>query len=360
MIGSQLLGQQPTFRGADFLVPEIALFGYYQFRSAVATADTWEEHQGVEILFMRSGEACWELADERFLVVRGGHAVMFPPGTRHRIANGVYTPCRLLWMVFDSMDAASQAARLFPRPEIEALFDISGRHRQPVELPELSLRNVADLGARLSDEDLLIGTAPLMADVRSRIYSSVVELWETYASGRRPHKQSQLVSDAAALLRENAEGVDCEDGDKRIEEVARQLGYGKSRLYSLFTREIGMAPNDYRQRVRIRRCCQKLVETDDSVTSIGVASGFGSSQYFARVFRKYVGVTPTAYRRVFGRARRQPMDATGRAMGRRHPALERNRAVAPGAARESTARPRPANGRAKGIVAPIVRSPTIG
>ena len=35
MIGSRLLGQQPTFGGADFGIPEIALFGYYQFRSAV-------------------------------------------------------------------------------------------------------------------------------------------------------------------------------------------------------------------------------------------------------------------------------------------------------------------------------------
>ena len=75
--------------------------------------------------------------------------------------------------------------------------------------------------------------------------------------------------DAAALLRESAEGDDCDDGDERIEDVARQLGYGKSRLYSLFTREVGMAPNDYRQRVRIKRCCEKLRKTADPVTAIG-------------------------------------------------------------------------------------------
>jgi AraC-like DNA-binding protein len=305
MIGSQLLGQQPTFRGADFLMPEIALFGYYQFRSAVATADSWEQHDGVEILFMRSGEACWELADERFLVVPGGHAVMFPPGTRHRISNGVYTPCRLLWMVFDGREAAMERARLFPKGDIDALFGIAARNRQPIELPDTVVRNIADLSNRLTEEDLLIGTAPLMAEVRSRIYASVIELWEACASGRQPTEPSQLVRDASALLRESAEGIDCDDGDQRIEDLAKSLGYGKSRLYSLFTREIGMAPNDYRQRVRIKRCCEKLIETDGSVTAIGIESGFGSSQYFARVFKKYVGVTPTAYRRLFGRAPRQ-------------------------------------------------------
>jgi len=100
MIGSQLLGQQPTFRGADFLMPEIALFGYYQFRSAVPTSDSWEEHDGIEILFMQSGESCWDLPDDHFSMATGSQAVIFPAGRRHRISNGVYTPCRLLWLVF--------------------------------------------------------------------------------------------------------------------------------------------------------------------------------------------------------------------------------------------------------------------
>ena len=300
MIGSRLLGQQPTFRGADFAIPEVALFGYYQFRNAVATSDSWEQHEGVEILFMRSGEACWDLADENLSVVNGGQAVLFPAGRRHRIANGVYTPCRLLWMVFHAKDAACASARLFPKDEIEALFDIATRQEAPIDLPETCSRNLSDLCSRLTDERLMIGSAPIMAEVRSKIYSSVIELWETCASGRNASAHSQLVRRAAALLRESADSDECADRDERIADVARQLGYGKSRLYSLFTREIGMAPNDYRQRVRIKRCCEKLVETNESITTIGISSGFGTSQYFSRVFKKYVGVTPTAYRRLFG------------------------------------------------------------
>ena len=299
MIGSRLLGQQPTFRGADFAIPEVALFGYYQFRSAVATSDSWEQHDGVEILFMRSGEACWDLADENLSVVTGGQAVLFPAGRRHRIANGVYTPCRLLWMVFHPKDIACANPRLFPREEIEALFDIAKRQEAPVDLPENCSRNLSDLCSRLTDERLMIGSAPIMAEVRSKIYSSVIELWETCASGRDSSAHSVLVRKAAAMLRENAGGEDC-DRDEKIADVARQLGYGKSRFYSLFSREIGMAPNDYRQRVRIKRCCERLVGSEETITEIGMSAGYGSSQYFARVFKKYVGVTPTAYRKLFG------------------------------------------------------------
>jgi AraC-like DNA-binding protein len=60
-----------------------------------------------------------------------------------------------------------------------------------------------------------------------------------------------------------------------------------------------MAPNDYRQRLRIKRCCERLTKTSDSITAIGIESGFQSSQYFSRVFKKYVGLTPSDYRSLF-------------------------------------------------------------
>jgi AraC-like DNA-binding protein len=298
VIGSLLLGQQPTFGGADFGIPEIAQFGYYQFRNAVPTSDSWEEHGGIEILFMQSGEACWDLPDEHFSMATGSQAVIFPAGRRHRISNGVYTPCRLLWLVFQPEDIACGSARLFLSSEIKALFEMANGQERPIDLPEGPRRVLGELCARLTDERLMIGSTPMMAEVRSKVYSSITSLWEVCVNGGNSGTQSRLVRQAAALLREGTED-DIGDKDESIEDVARQLGYGKSRLYSLFTREVGMAPNDYRQRIRIKRCCERLTKSSDSVTVIGIDSGFHSSQYFSRVFKKYVGVTPSDYRRLF-------------------------------------------------------------
>jgi AraC-like DNA-binding protein len=263
----------------------------------VPTSDTWEEHRGIEIVFMQSGEACWDLPDDHFSMTTGSQALIIPAGRRHRIANGVYTPCRLLWLVFQPEREAAEKARLFLGSEVDALFRLAEDQERPVDLPEHSHRMLAELCAKLTDERLLIGSAPIMAEVRSRIYSLVTSLWEICSSGRDSGAQSRLVRRAAAMLRESAD--DAVDRDENIEEVARRLGYGKSRLYSLFTHEVGMAPNDYRQRVRIKRCCERLTRTSDSITAIGIENGFHSSQYFARVFKKYVGLTPTDYRTLF-------------------------------------------------------------
>jgi AraC-like DNA-binding protein len=299
VIGSHLLGQQPTFAGSDFGLPEVALFGYYQFRSAVPTSDSWEVHEGIEFLFLQSGEACWDLPDDHFSLVTGSQAMIFPAGLRHRISNGIYTPCRLFWMVFHPLEVAERNARLFLGSEITGLFDMARSQERPVDLPLDCYRSLGELCVRLTDERLMIGAAPMIAEVRSRIYSAVTGLWEVCSSGRDSGARSRLVRQAAALLRSDAEGGDLTEKYESIEEVARQLGYSKSRLYSLFTREVGMAPNDYRQRIRIKRCCERLTGTDDSVTAIGIEGGFHSSQYFSRAFKKYVGVTPSHYRELF-------------------------------------------------------------
>ena len=44
--------------------------------------------------------------------------------------------------------------------------------------PRVSDRTLGELCARLTDERLLIGSAPIMAEVRSRLYSLVTSLWE--------------------------------------------------------------------------------------------------------------------------------------------------------------------------------------
>jgi AraC-like DNA-binding protein len=59
-----------------------------------------------------------------------------------------------------------------------------------------------------------------------------------------------------------------------------------------------MSPNDYRHRLRIKACCDLLASTNHSITEVAINLGYSSSQYFCQVFRKYVGTTPTEYRKM--------------------------------------------------------------
>jgi len=292
MHGSQLFGQQPTFRGADFGIPEVAFFGYVQFRNAVATTDSWDDHGGAELVFVRTGEACWETPGNRLLRLNGGKGIVFPPNHRHRIINGVYTPCQLFWIEFQPLDIAKTACKLIPAEEIEAIFELARSRSVPVALGESLMRNLAGLCSLLADENLLIGSRMLMADLRSKFYAAIVDFWKVSAGERGARSVSPIVREAETLLQ-------LELGHDDIPAISERVGCRKSHLYELFKREIGMAPNDYRQRLRIKQSCDLLSRTDEHVTDIAMNMGYSSSQYFSRVFKKYTGFTPLKYRALF-------------------------------------------------------------
>jgi AraC-like DNA-binding protein len=291
MLGSQLLYKHPFFRGADFGIDELAVFGLCQFREAVLTPDTWQRHAGTEIVFVLDGETCWEFPEERMIQVSGGHALVFPPGVAHRVANGIYPRSRTFWMVFHPPAAAPRVGAMFPARELDDLLSAADHVQTPLKLDGDGLRTIGDLARRLRDERVFTCSSLMKAEIRCALYATLVSFWKGCAQRARPARADDMVTSYVHRIRETLH----EDGPV----FAPDAACGRSRFYALFRRQLGMPPNDYRQRLRIKRCCQQLSSTDLSVTEIAMAHGFNSTQYFARVFRKYVGITPSRYRSLF-------------------------------------------------------------
>jgi AraC family L-rhamnose operon regulatory protein RhaS len=71
----------------------------------------------------------------------------------------------------------------------------------------------------------------------------------------------------------------------------------KRTQFEMLTRELtGDAPSFLLNRFRVRQSQLSLKNNDKSVTDVAFEAGFGSSQYFARVFKGLVGMTPSEYR----------------------------------------------------------------
>jgi AraC family L-rhamnose operon regulatory protein RhaS len=72
----------------------------------------------------------------------------------------------------------------------------------------------------------------------------------------------------------------------------------KRTQFEILTKNLtGDAPLFLLNRFRIRQAQQLLKNSDKTITEIAFDAGFGSSQYFARVFQNLVGTTPSEYRR---------------------------------------------------------------
>jgi AraC-like DNA-binding protein len=95
--------------------------------------------------------------------------------------------------------------------------------------------------------------------------------------------------------------------DINIADVVDHLNVSEAYLYKLFESEMGQSPNNFLQTLRLEKASDLLLNSSFSITDIAFASGFSSSQYFTKAFKKYTGKTPSAFKKEAGR---KPPDET--------------------------------------------------
>lgn len=88
--------------------------------------------------------------------------------------------------------------------------------------------------------------------------------------------------------------------DLSLQEVARHACLSPSRLAHLFREQTGVSLVRWREDQRIILAKHLLQSTSVPVASVGARVGYDDALYFSRVFRKRVGVSPTAFRHAAG------------------------------------------------------------
>lgn len=80
--------------------------------------------------------------------------------------------------------------------------------------------------------------------------------------------------------------------------AARLVHLSESAFCKFFKRASGRTFSDYVNEIRIGHACQLLLETDQSVRDIAIASGFESMTYFNRVFLRKKNLSPLQFRKM--------------------------------------------------------------
>ncbi len=82
----------------------------------------------------------------------------------------------------------------------------------------------------------------------------------------------------------------------KISDVAAAVGSNRTYVSAYFNRQAERTFYDYVNGHRVDHACRLLAESDESVMSVALKSGYNSPQSFIRVFTKVKGMSPRAYR----------------------------------------------------------------
>lgn len=129
--------------------------------------------------------------------------------------------------------------------------------------------------------------------IRNRVAALVMEAANAVQPEPRAEDQAndQRIRKVLAWLDEHADAM------PSAQEMAAMAGLSATSFFAHFKRITGCSPKDYGLRLRIERAARELRANPDlTVTQVAHACGFSSSQYFATVFRRYLGASPQHYR----------------------------------------------------------------
>lgn len=85
-------------------------------------------------------------------------------------------------------------------------------------------------------------------------------------------------------------------GDLSVNTLCRTFKLSRVDLYACFDQAFLSTPAEYVRRERLRAACQMLESTDMKITDIAVKVGIADYNYFSKIFRRSMGMSPREYR----------------------------------------------------------------
>lgn len=82
-----------------------------------------------------------------------------------------------------------------------------------------------------------------------------------------------------------------------INEIAQRVKLSVSQLNRRFRAIYQMSPSRYLQRIRVDEASRLLVDSDVSISEIALDTGFYDQAHLTRTFRRWMGMTPSEFRR---------------------------------------------------------------
>ncbi len=231
------------------------------------------------LIYVKDGSGWVEVAGRRFPLSQD-EFIVIPKETAHGYGSDESAPWSIYWLHFDGRKAACLAEGLAVPTRIPPADD--SRIAERLELFE-EIFFLLDKSFHVDSLDY--------ANLVLQHLLGTFRYVDAYRKGAsRKNRDNDAIGKVIHYMEENVENR------LNIEEMASVGHFSKSRFYRRFQEETGQSPLDYFIRLKVNKACLLLIDTPLSVGQIAYKLGFSDSQYFARTFKKIMGISASRFR----------------------------------------------------------------
>jgi len=208
-----------------------------------------------------------------FVLPRGTVDELRWEGPTRRIAVAIHPS-----LLINALDETAHASDV----ELAEQWDVTDRHIMAVLLAMTADLDEGSPAGRLYGESLANALAVYLINrYATRPYATTV-----YKRGLPGYRLRRVLDYIGDNLTE----------DLSLSQLAALAGMSPHYFAELFGRSTGCAPHRYVLLQRIERAKQALQDSSRTVIEAGVDAGFKNPSHFARMFRKFVGVSPSRFK----------------------------------------------------------------
>lgn len=283
------------FRGEGF-GPLLSL-GRFHYHSATEPLPNQQHADWLVLVFAIDGAQHYRLGDSQVLL-SAGQVMRVPPGTRY--GSGPWPEQRgtVAWMILNVRAVLESRELGINEAVAEEMFRrlIDADGPLVFSQPCLATGLLAGVFADWQRRDSPLQRDRLRHQIANVLLGTAIALGGDDEAAVCPASAGTRIHEVRDWLGRNLRK------EIRIEDLAARARLSQARFFREFKAVTGVTPNDYVLRLKIEEAAAML-ESDPSLTVTQVAHNlaFSSSQYFATVFRRYLGVSPGDFRKQVGK-----------------------------------------------------------
>lgn len=212
--------------------------------------------------------------------LRAGSVLLLNPGDSHSCAQT------------DGGGMDYRALSIPPRVMLRLAEEIAHRRELPALSPSVVEDQEIASALRALHERVMRGCDPLRREEALWLLATLLMRKCAQAPDANAPACREEIRRACAFMEARC------DRSVSLDEICRAAGLSKSTLLRAFVKARGVTPYAYLENIRIDRA-RALLERGATPIDAALQTGFSDQIHFTNCFRRFIGLTPAAYRAIF-------------------------------------------------------------
>lgn len=234
--------------------------------------------ENYNLILVVGGKGVLKLKDEEF-EIRSGDLFILIPSIKHFYCADPNDPWEIMWVSFNGKACAGILNSINLTPEYPVIHGVSLNIVTPI------MKNII---FELENND-----SAYALKATGFLYSLFSEL----KSFTKKTKKHQIVNAQEESINKVLTFIDVNYYNNiDVDTLCRHVNFSRSHFSRIFKREVKLSIPQYINKIRIQKSKALLIKTDLSVNEVAKSVGFKDQFYFAKVFKKLEGQSPSSYK----------------------------------------------------------------